>query len=312
MTETEPFAMVPHALTSSGLSDRAVRVYACLAQYANKDRRAWPRQSAVVRRLGCSLPTVQRAVRELRDAGWISTALRESGGVLEYTLHMAPIQVSEPCEPPITVDGTPPSPVMGHITRTNELDPQEENTSCSPLPPRAAVRREADLARRRDDALDPAKALNLWDCPAPAAPPSPSPVSTPRRSPAADAPMGLALAWRRRMQEARVAGALDSNVKALARAFRVMLAEGVTPEQIRSMTGLYATATGMRNPAVAPWRHFLYQRHLLLSRIREAENFERKRNDPDAFVYTLPTAEQLEAQERRHAQELADYLANCA
>lgn len=303
------FAPVPDGLIhDKQVGAGGVRLYSLLMRFANKDRTCWPRQSRLAAEMEYSRRTIERLIAQLRETGWITVERRENGGVCQYTMHRE--KVSVPCVPPDRNDGRVPTEMTGgdiYIEREplNESH-REKNTSCSPPPPRAAVRREAKVARDREDALDPAKALDLWDAPVSLHGAradrviydevSLIPRPPARRSPSADSPMGLALAWRARMQEARVAGALDTNVKALARLFRVLLDEQVTPAQIRAMTDLYAAAGGLRNPAVAPWRHFVFQRHLLLSKIREDEAQQRRYQDPDAYVYTPPTREQrLEA-----------------
>lgn len=298
------WAPVPEELLRSGLSPRAIQTYGMLLRYADTDRRAWPRQSTLAADLKCSLPTIERAVRELRETGWITMRRRGVIHGVEYLLNETGTS-QDPVSDPSSVRGSDPSRMrVLYEPEPLEPEPGEKNTSCSSPPPRsAAVRGNAKSARDREDALDPAKALALWDAPA---------EHLARRAPSGHSPMGLALAWRARMQEARIAGALDTNVKALARMFRVMLQEGVTPAQIRAITDLYAAASGMRNPAVAPWRHFLYQRHLLLSRVRDAERDRRMQSDPDAYRYVPPTPEQEAEAARAHAAAFEDYLARTA
>ena len=184
------WAMVPEKMIRSELSDRAVRVYALLLRYANADRIAWPRQTVMAKELGCSRATVERAVRELREKGWVKTERRESGGVCEYLLRTSPapperrmsggVEITdelverlaaeaeagydiEPCEPPLTDEGALPSPVRGHI----EPEPENQRLPAA-TPPRAAVRgrqAEARETARREAALDPEVALGIWDKP---------------------------------------------------------------------------------------------------------------------------------------------------
>lgn len=304
MSRRDLFAPVPDALVRDmRVGSSAMRLYSLLMRYANKDRVAWPRQSRLAGELDCSRRTIERLVAQLRDTGWITAERRENGGVCKYTMFREAI--SESCVPPDTDDGTVPTPTAGHIEREplNEShDKKKKDTSCLPSPPRAAaVRQAAQAARDRDDALDPAKALDLWQ-EHPGAKPAQDAwrSGAPRRSPSAESPMGLALAWRARMQEARIAGALDTNLKALARLFRVLLDEGASVAQIRTMTNLYAEAGGLRRDGVAPWRHFMYQRHLLLAKARESEAARRLREDPDAWVYVRPTREQLREADRAY------------
>lgn len=337
------WAMVPEKLIRSGLSDRAVRVYALLQRHANADRIAWPRQTVIAKELDCSRATVERAVRELREKGWIETKRRESGGVCEYHLHTSPlprrqrtsggVEVTdelieqlaaqaeagydiEPCEPPLTDEGTLPSPVRGHI------EPEPENQRLpSATPPRAAVRgrqAEARETARREAALDPELALGIWDKP-PAvrgAKPTcvwydeinPGPPPAPRRRQVdGDSPMGLALSWRESMRDAGITGALDCNVKALAAHFKAMLDQRVTPSQIRAMTRLYAAKPGLRNSAAPPWRDFLSRRHLLLASVQDTDRYEAAKADP-AAAYGLRSESGADAG-ARYSEDLAAFMA---
>lgn len=290
------WAMVPDTLIRSGLSDRAVRVYALLVRYANGDRRAWPRQTVLAQKLDCSRATVERAVRELREEGWVTTERREAGGVLEYELHTAPVppeKRSVPCVPPLTDEGRVPSRMRAPIER----EPENE-TLPTATPPRAAVRdrHQAQESAQREAALDPERALGIWDEPAPPR----------RRTVNGDSPMGLALAWRETMREAGI-GALDANVKALAAHFKTMLEQHVTPSQIRAITRLYAAKPGLRNTAASPWRDFLYQRHLLLAQVCDTDRYEAARTDA-AGAYGLRTNCDPAAG-ARYSEDLARFLA---
>ena len=71
-SDTGPFALVPEWLLDAvdehgaPISDRAVRLYAVLARYAdNKDGTAFPSKRTLAKRMGCSEPSVTRAIREL-------------------------------------------------------------------------------------------------------------------------------------------------------------------------------------------------------------------------------------------------------
>jgi hypothetical protein len=339
------WASVPDGLIRSGASSRAIVVYALLMRYANKDRTAWPRQSTLARELECSRATVERAVKELRESGWVTATRRTEGGVCEYLMHRSPVAAL--CEPPLTDDGGVPSRMREH----KEREPlNEKDKLASQAPPRFAAvspRAQAKLQAQRDALLDPANCPDLMDAPAErgyaalAAAQNEEDrdfhaavkarrgaraqraiideINTFEDRPApsrgvrtidGDSPMGLALGWRRRMQEARVAGALDTNVKALARFFKVMLQEGATPEQIRMMANLFAEHEGLRNDAVAPWRDFLYQRHLLLRRTRRALDQQAALADPaSAYGRTDALREALDAQAREHRESYAAYLA---
>ena len=67
-----PFAIVPEWLIDADVSDRAFRVYALLARYADSDGSgAIPGRKRMAQRLGCSVDTIDRAVAELLACGAI-------------------------------------------------------------------------------------------------------------------------------------------------------------------------------------------------------------------------------------------------
>ena len=67
MSDVGQFAIVPTWLLASGVSDRAVRLFACLAgKYADfKTQEACPSRRALATDLGCSLSSADRAIDEL-------------------------------------------------------------------------------------------------------------------------------------------------------------------------------------------------------------------------------------------------------
>lgn len=69
-------------LYRSELPHRAVSVYTYLSDRANKDGECWPAIPTIARELKLSQSTVRRALRDLRNAGLITTEqrLRDNGG----------------------------------------------------------------------------------------------------------------------------------------------------------------------------------------------------------------------------------------
>lgn len=314
------FSQTPEDLVFSGLSDAAVRLFSALLRYANADWQCFPRQALLAERLGWSLAKIERIVRELREAGWLTTArLGRVRGVL-YTLRRTVDDAGETAGDPAALTGGDPSPVRA----LKEREPSEREELPSGAPPRSAavcarVRRREQ--QERDDALDPAKTLGLWPSPAgrggargaevrdgwadeiAAADRPPR-----RRTVDADSPMGLALAWREQMQRENIAGALDTNLKALARFFAVWMREDITADQIRTMTGVFAHMPGLRNPAVAPWRQFLYQRHVLLDRVRRSARAAAATAEPRRYLEPDPVAAAHNDSER-YRRDMAEWLA---
>lgn len=85
--ESEPWGAVPFALRS--LSSNACKTWLCLDYYA--DWRGSKTPAVTVRRLaedaGMSVPTVNRAIRELKTAGWLRTDDgKRKGSACSYAL----------------------------------------------------------------------------------------------------------------------------------------------------------------------------------------------------------------------------------
>lgn len=68
-SDTGPFAIVPEWLLDLDVTDKAVRLYAVLARYADADGLSWPSRTTLARRLRCSVDTVDRAATALIEAG---------------------------------------------------------------------------------------------------------------------------------------------------------------------------------------------------------------------------------------------------
>lgn len=76
----------------SGLPMRAILVYVYLCDRANTEGQCWPSQRRISKDLDISMRTVSRAVKELRDAGFIETNHRiktdGSWGSLMYNMKL--------------------------------------------------------------------------------------------------------------------------------------------------------------------------------------------------------------------------------
>lgn len=69
-----------HLIDDVTVSDRAVRLWAYLAQYADRSA-ASPPLPALARDLGCSRASISRALAELAAAGWVTReSFRDDSG----------------------------------------------------------------------------------------------------------------------------------------------------------------------------------------------------------------------------------------
>jgi hypothetical protein len=85
---------IPEWLIESDASDKAVRVYALLATYADRDGRAFPGRKRIMERLGIGLTSYKGAIRDLVRVGALTVTERErddgSRTTNLYTLHWTP------------------------------------------------------------------------------------------------------------------------------------------------------------------------------------------------------------------------------
>lgn len=137
-SDTGPWAVVPEWLLDADVSDRAVRLYAVLARYAdNSTREAYPNKRTLRRRLRCSDDSVSRARAELVDAGALIVTPRyeesEDGAGRRQTsnhyvvLRVPPRTAAEGA--PRSTAGVSPRTAAGARTRTTkELEPVELET----------------------------------------------------------------------------------------------------------------------------------------------------------------------------------------
>ena len=154
------FSIVPAWVLDSGVSDKAVRLYAVLAGYADSETgQAYPGRKLLSKRLDCSMKTVDRAVAELIAAGSLKKQQRVKEGHYQSSLYTV-VRIdptSGESRPSVTDDTTSrhtrpdlASPVS-HRTRTTELEPAERKPLNSAIeqfwaiyPRRTAKGRVAD------------------------------------------------------------------------------------------------------------------------------------------------------------------------
>jgi len=121
------FAIIDEWLLDLDISDRAIRLYAVLARYADNDtHKAYPSRETLAQRLRCSKASVDRAAQELVDCHAMTKKQRHNSSIV-YTL-----QVSSPMmRGVLTHDEGGSSPVQrgvltsDDLTRTTELEPKE-------------------------------------------------------------------------------------------------------------------------------------------------------------------------------------------
>lgn len=131
------FSIVPAWLLESGVSDKAIRLYAVLAGYADAETgHAYPGRTLLSKRLSCSTKTVDRAVAELVDARAIKKQQRVKDGHYQSSLYtVVRIDPASPkSRPSVTGDATPrhtrldPASSVSQRTITTELEPLKQES----------------------------------------------------------------------------------------------------------------------------------------------------------------------------------------
>ena len=92
------FSIVPEWVIDADISDRAVRVYALLARYADSETlQAFPSRETLAKRAGCHWRSIDRALDELITLGAVTKTHRKNGDAYQsniYTLRRVLPRVS--------------------------------------------------------------------------------------------------------------------------------------------------------------------------------------------------------------------------
>ena len=125
------FSIVPEWVIDSDVSDRAVRVYAVLARYADSETlQAFPSRDTLARRVRCHWRSIDRAIQELVQLGAVTKTHRRDGDA--YKSNIYTLRRVQPGGPGGTATGgTRVLPGVaggtatgGNLTRTTELEPE--------------------------------------------------------------------------------------------------------------------------------------------------------------------------------------------
>lgn len=122
------FAIIDEWVLDLDISDRAIRLYAVLARYADKEtHKAFPSRGTLAKRLRCSSKSVDRAIQELIDAGLLSKEQRFNSSLV-FTIHTVSPPTSRGVDTTVQGGWTPTSRGVDtgdDLTRTTELEPKE-------------------------------------------------------------------------------------------------------------------------------------------------------------------------------------------
>ena len=131
-TEMPPFSMVPRwVIQHKGLTSGAVRVYACLADMAGRDRPAWPSHRTLAIKCNMSVSSVRRHIKELMFVGALQVQQRhkpnnEGQTSNLYTVIYTPVEDNAKGvtkNKGVFTSEQPPYPPEDNRTITNEQEP---------------------------------------------------------------------------------------------------------------------------------------------------------------------------------------------
>lgn len=125
ITADNRFAIIPHWVIYSDLSDAALRLYAVMAKYAdNSSGKAWPSRGTLAKDMRKSEKTVDRAIKELVQAGALRVSRRYDPETREYRSNLYTLITAKPAiEEGVASPVSPPTPKDVPLTRPTELDP---------------------------------------------------------------------------------------------------------------------------------------------------------------------------------------------
>ena len=131
-SDLPPFAMVPRwIIQHTGLTSGAVRVFACLADMAGRDRPAWPSHRTLAIKCNMSVSSVRRHIKELVYAGALTVDQRYKPNqegqtsniytVVNKSVNNTDRSVTK--NKGVSTSEQPPYPPENNRTITNEQEP---------------------------------------------------------------------------------------------------------------------------------------------------------------------------------------------
>ena len=169
--EDTPFAIVPEWVITTPITDAAFRVYALLLRYGGTSGCRMPSRALLARRLGKSVDTIDRALRELAAADIVRIEHRHNGH--RYTSNRYHLRTADPSKPAIT-----PSPGGSRTDAATPTPGGRVNTQTSRTPVGTPSRKFAATPSRRNAARVAAKMRHYPEVPTQRKPPAPAPPPT--------------------------------------------------------------------------------------------------------------------------------------
>jgi hypothetical protein len=125
------FSIIPEWLLDSGCSDKALRLYAVLARYADNDNlTAYPGRGTLAKRMGCHRATVDRAVEELIGLGAVTKRVRVKDGKYQsslYTIRRVAPSNTDAATPVAPMQPPPVAPVQRPPSHPCDIELEPKN-----------------------------------------------------------------------------------------------------------------------------------------------------------------------------------------
>jgi len=181
------FSIVPEAILDADISDRAVRIYGLLARYADSETgKCFPSRETLAKRARCHVRSVGRAIEELVSIGAIERFQRKDDSGWKSNLYVVKrVVTGAPGGRAPTPEGRAQVPEGSDttvpLTRTNELEPKNENHLTRSTPKNAddyepskdlleklaidfpGVRLDIQLEKFKDHHMANGSNFKLWD-----------------------------------------------------------------------------------------------------------------------------------------------------
>ncbi|WP_435298492.1 helix-turn-helix domain-containing protein [Timonella sp. A28] len=128
ITSDNRFAIIPHWVIFSPISDSALRLYAVLMKYANNETgQAWPSRKTLAKDMNKGEKAVDRAVKELKNIGALKVAHRLDQETGEHKSNIYTVITAKPQG--VVSSVTPPTVKNDAQTIPTELNPYSLFTS---------------------------------------------------------------------------------------------------------------------------------------------------------------------------------------
>jgi len=183
ITSDRRFAIIDEWILDLEISDRALRLYAVLSRYADKDtHKAFPSRLTLADCLRCSPKSVDRAIAELIDIGLLVKEQRYNSSLI-FTLTVG-TPVTRGVDSPDQGGWSPQSKGVDtgdDLTRTTKREPENDNQLTKPKPKNAddyepssdfleklsndfpGVRLDIELEKFRDHHMAKGSKWSDWD-----------------------------------------------------------------------------------------------------------------------------------------------------